>query len=73
MNKLAPYAKAITAALVAGLSVLLATNNWDRHAIVSALVAFLVGLGAVWAVPNKPAAARPTTLAKPAARKRPNL
>ena len=54
MSKLGPYLKAIVAALVAGLSVLLATNNWDRHAYVSAAVAFLIGLGAVFAVPNAP-------------------
>ncbi len=54
MNKLAPYMKALVAALVAGLSVLIATNNWDRHAYVSAAVAFLISFGAVFSVPNKP-------------------
>lgn len=53
MEKIAPYAKAVTAALVAGLSVLLASAGdlgWDDG--LSALIAFLVGLGAVWAIPN---------------------
>ncbi len=54
MTKLGPYLKALTAALVAGLSVLIATQDWDRHAYVSAVVAFLISFGAVFAVPNKP-------------------
>lgn len=55
MSKLAPYLKAITAALIAGLSVILAdVDNLDTRSYVSAAIAFLVGLGAVFAVPNKP-------------------
>lgn len=50
-----PYLKAITAAVVAGLGVLalaledgvVAPNEW-----VNVAIATLVGLGAVWAVPN---------------------
>jgi len=52
-------AKAVTGALVAGLSSLLVgledgTLNGTEG--VAAVVAFLVALGAVWAVPNKPSA-----------------
>lgn len=55
MNRVAPYLKALTAALVAGLSVLIASaDSLSTQDYLSALVAFLVGLGAVWAVPNKP-------------------
>lgn len=51
------YLKAITAAVVAGLGVLalaledgaVAPNEW-----VNVAIATLVGLGAVWAVPNVP-------------------
>lgn len=55
MNRVAPYLKALTAALVAGLSVLLAASSESltTQDYLQALVAFLVGLGAVWAVPNK--------------------
>jgi hypothetical protein len=52
MSKIAPYGKAITGALVAGLSVLLASAGdlgWDDG--LAALIAFLVAGGAVWAVP----------------------
>lgn len=49
---MAHYAKAIVAALVAGLSdEVLSTAEW-----LIALIAFLTALGAVWAVPNKPSA-----------------
>lgn len=57
MNNIAPYAKAVIAALVAGLSVIgasladggaLTAQDW-----VSAAIAFLVALGAVFAVPNQ--------------------
>lgn len=56
------YAKAITGAVVAGLSTL-ALGLTDASAAgtdltgqewLTAAIAFLVGLGAVWAVPNKP-------------------
>ena len=58
MSKLAPYLKAITAALVAGLSVILtALDQGGLHSrdYVSAAIAFLIALGAVYSVPNKPA------------------
>lgn len=55
MTKFAPYLKALIAALVAGLSVILAdADNLTTHDYVAAAIAFLVGLGSVWAVPNKP-------------------
>lgn len=55
MNRVAPYLKALTAALVAGLSVLIAATSeaLTTQDYLQAAVAFLVGLGAVWAVPNK--------------------
>ena len=56
MTKIAPYGKALTGAAVAGLSVLLAASGdlgWDDG--LSALIAFLVAGGAVWAIPNAPA------------------
>ena len=53
MTKLAPYLKALVAAVVAGLSVLLAnTDSLGTHDYLAAAIAFLVGLGAVFAVPN---------------------
>lgn len=56
MSKLAPYLKAVTAALVAALSIILAdADHLTTHDYVAALIAFLVGLGAVYAVPNKTA------------------
>ncbi len=55
MKTLAIYAKAIAGGLVSGLSVLLATNDWNAHAYVAAVVAFLLGLGVVGAVKNAPA------------------
>ncbi len=54
MKTLAVYAKAIAGGLVSGLSVLLATNDWNAHAYVAALVAFLLGLGVVGAGKNAP-------------------
>ncbi len=57
MTTIAPYLKALVAALVAGLSVLLAnTGSLGTHDYLAALIAFLVGLGAVFAVPNAKAA-----------------
>jgi hypothetical protein len=56
MNIVAPYLKALTAALVAAVAVLVtATDSGDitTHDWLGALLAFLIGLGAVWAVPNK--------------------
>ena len=53
MTRLAPYLKALTAALVAGLSVILAdADHLTTHDYVAAVIAFLVGLGAVYSVPN---------------------
>lgn len=51
------YAKAVTGALVAGLTALLPALDAGVTAAewVTAAVAFLVALGAVWAVPNAPA------------------
>ena len=61
MIKLSPYLKAVTAALVAGGSVL-ATKLADDSSFgdltaadwLAGALAFLVALGAVWAVPNQP-------------------
>lgn len=57
MKNIAPYAKALIAALVAGLGVIgasLADGSWlTAQDWVSAAVAFLVALGAVFAVPNQ--------------------
>lgn len=58
MNKIAPYAKAVVGALVAGLSAIatsLDDNGLSAQEIVTAVIAFLVGLGVVYGVPNKPA------------------
>ena len=57
MKNVAPYAKAFIAALVAGLGVIGASLG-DGGAItaqdwVSAAIAFLVALSAVFAVPNQ--------------------
>ncbi len=50
------YAKAIVGAVVAGLTALLPVMEDGVSAAewVTALVAFLVALGVVWAVPNAP-------------------
>jgi hypothetical protein len=56
VSKLAPYLKAITAALVAGLGAVAAALDDDSLSTqegVTVAIAFLVALGAVWAVPNK--------------------
>lgn len=55
MSKVAPIAKALIAALVAGLggiAVALDDNAISAQEWVTAAVAFLVALGAVFAVPN---------------------
>jgi hypothetical protein len=55
MSTIAPYAKAVTAALVAGLTALLTALDdgaVSRSEWVTVAVAFLGALGAVWAVPN---------------------
>lgn len=56
MAQIAPYGKAVTAAIVAALTAIL-TGLDDGHISwsdgIAALIAFFVALGAVWAVPNK--------------------
>jgi hypothetical protein len=56
MQKFAPYLKALVAALIAGLGVIGAALSLDGSLspqdLVSAGIAFLVALGAVFAVPN---------------------
>lgn len=61
MSKIAPIAKAVIAALVAGLGSLAAVLVDDKSLSdvtdgqwVAVAVAFLVALGAVFAVPNAP-------------------
>ena len=57
MKNLAPYLKALIAALVAALSVIGASladsDSLSSQDYVAAAVAFLVALGAVFAVPNQ--------------------
>ena len=56
MNAIAPYAKSLVAALVAALGVLFAALDNDHvtsQEWVNVAIAFLVGLGVVFAVPNK--------------------
>lgn len=58
MSRVAPYAKALVAALVAGLTAIatgLEDSSLNTQEVVYAAIAFLVGLGAVFAVPNKSA------------------
>jgi hypothetical protein len=57
LDKIAPYAKAFIGAIVAGLSVLASGFvsdglSWGEG--IAALIAFFVGLGAVFSVPNRP-------------------
>lgn len=57
MEAAAPYAKAITAAIVAGLSALgsaLDDGVITPQEYLYALLALVVASGAVWAVPNRP-------------------
>ncbi len=57
MSNLSPYFKAIVAGLIAaGSSAItaLGDNTMSAQEYVTAAVAFLVGLGVVAAVPNKP-------------------
>lgn len=51
------YAKAIVAALIAGLSALATAlpDGLTAVEVVTCLIAGLTALGAVWAVPNRPA------------------
>lgn len=56
--KIKPYAKALTGAAVAGLTALgtaLTDNQVTGQEWVAVAIAALAGLGAVWAVPNRPA------------------
>lgn len=51
------YAKAIVGAIVGGLTVLqqgLDDGGVTGHEWMAAVIATLIGLGVVWAVPNKP-------------------
>ena len=52
MNAIAPYAKAIIAALVAGLTAL-STGGFTKEGIIGALIALLVAGGAVFSIPNR--------------------
>jgi hypothetical protein len=57
MNRVAPYAKAVIAAIVAGLSVLasgFADGGLSWNEGIAAAIAFLVALAAVFRVPNRP-------------------
>lgn len=57
MNPL-EYAKAIVGGLISGLSVIatgLDDGSIDAQEIIFGIIAFLVALGAVWAVPNRSA------------------
>ena len=57
MEAAAPYAKAITAAIVAGLSALgsaLDDGVITPQEYLYALLALVVASGAVWTVPNRP-------------------
>ncbi|HET9866436.1 MAG TPA: hypothetical protein VFQ06_04020 [Nitrospira sp.] len=55
---MAHYAKAIVGAFIAGLGALvtgLADDALSNSEWLIATIAFLIALGGVWAVPNKPA------------------
>ena len=57
MNKIAPYYKAVTGALVAFLSAIaaaLAEDGISGQEWITAGIALIVGLGAVFAIPNIP-------------------
>jgi ABC-type Na+ efflux pump permease subunit len=57
MNRIAPYYKAVSAALIAFLSAIaaaLAQDGISSQEWITAAIAFIVGLGAVFAIPNKP-------------------
>jgi len=57
VNKIAPYAKAVIAAVIAGLSAIatgLVAGGLSWSEIVTALIAFFAALGAVWRVRNRP-------------------
>ena len=57
MEKIAPYAKAFIAAIVACLSAIaagLVSDGLSWSEGIAAAIAFFVALGAVFSVPNKP-------------------
>lgn len=62
LRTIAPYAKAVTGAVVAGLAALLPAvedgNGVSAGEWIATVIAFLVGLGAVYAVPNRTRALR---------------
>ena len=55
MNRIAPYGKAITGAIVACLSYLqpAVDDGLISSEVLGAAIAFLTGLALVWAIPNK--------------------
>jgi hypothetical protein len=60
MDKIAPYGKAITGAIVAFLTAIAtatADNGISGQEWVTSAIAFFVALGAVWAIPNRQATA----------------
>lgn len=55
MKKIAPYAKAVTAAVIAGLTALVTAlddGSVTAQEGVIIVIALLTALGAVWAIPN---------------------
>jgi len=57
MRTIAPYAKALIAAIIAALTSIvtgLVAGGLSWSEIVTAIIAFFVGLGAVFSVPNRP-------------------
>ena len=57
MNKIAPYAKSIIAALIAFLTAIataLDSGGISASEWITALIALLAGFGTVFAVPNRP-------------------
>lgn len=71
MNMVAPYAKAIIAALLSGLTAIatgLAAGGLSWSEVVAALIAFLVSGGAVFSVPNRPPFERAPEHVAPSAR-----
>ncbi len=60
MTRFDPYLKAVTAALIAGLTAVITSLGTDNVLTtrdwLSAIVAFLAALGVVYAVPNTPKA-----------------
>jgi len=58
VNAIAPYAKAVIAALIAGLTAIstgLVDGGLTWSEGITAVIAFFVALGAVFTVPNRPA------------------